>query len=152
MDKEVDNKRLAQDDTPQNQAYLAQDDTPQNQAFSAQCLAYMGDAVFELYVRKMLLEKGNRPVNMLNVHARKYVSATAQSAMYHNIEPHLTPEELSVMRRGRNLHNQSKAKNANVADYRHATGLETLFGHLFLMDKHERLAEIFALCTPQTKD
>ena len=107
----------------------------------------MGDAVFELYIRKMLLADGNRPVNLLNKQARQYVSAPAQATMYHHIEPHLTAEEQSVMKRGRNLHSQSKAKNAGTSDYRHATGLETLFGYLFLKDKHERLEEIFELCT-----
>ena len=114
--------------------------------YSAQCLAYMGDAVFELYVRKMLLSEGIQPVSALNKLARQYVSAIAQAEMYHHIESYLTPEEQSVMRRGRNIHSQSKAKNAGLSDYRHATGLETLFGYLFLLDKHERLAEVFELC------
>ena len=115
--------------------------------YSAQCLAYMGDAVFELFVRKMLLSNGNRSVNDLNKQARKYVSATAQAEMYHKIEANLTMEEQSVMRRGRNLHSSSKSKNADTLDYRHATGLETLFGHLFITEQQERLEEIFKLCT-----
>jgi len=114
--------------------------------YSAQCLAYMGDAVFELYVRKMLLDQGNRPVNTLNKQARQYVSAAAQAEMYHHIEPLLTPEEQAVMKRGRNLHSYSKAKNADTSEYRHATGLETLFGYLFMNVQHERLAEIFEYC------
>ena len=119
---------------------------------SAQCLAYMGDAVFELCVRKMLIEEGYQQVNILNRQARKYVSAPAQAKMYHKIEPHLNQEEKSVMRRGRNLHSQSKAKNAGLSEYRHATGLETLFGYLFLMDKHERLSEVFELCMTKEPD
>ena len=114
--------------------------------YSAQCLAYIGDAVFELYVRKMLLSDGNRPVNALNKRARQYVSAAAQAAMYHRIESLLTQEEQSVMRRGRNLHSHSKAKNADISEYRHATGLEALFGCLFVNEQHERLAEVFELC------
>ena len=113
---------------------------------STQCLAYMGDAVFELYVRKMLIAQGSRPVDALNKLARRYVSATAQSAMYHHIEPYLTDQELAVMKRGRNLHSYSKAKNAGTSEYRHATGLETLFGYLFVSEQHERLMEIFELC------
>ena len=114
--------------------------------YSAQCLAYMGDAVFELYVRKMLLSNGNRPVNTLNKQACQYVSAAAQAAMYHHIESFLTQEEQAVMRRGRNLHSHSKAKKADMSEYRHATGLEVLFGYLFVNEQHERLAEIFELC------
>lgn len=113
---------------------------------SAAGLAYMGDAVFELNVRKMLLDEGSRPVSALNKKARGYVSASAQAAMYHYIEPFLTEEEQSIMRRGRNLHTQSKAKNADVSDYRHATGLEALFGYLFLQGEEKRLAEVFELC------
>ncbi|MCL2398905.1 MAG: ribonuclease III [Defluviitaleaceae bacterium] len=114
--------------------------------YSAQCLAYMGDAVFELHVRQRLLSNGNRPVNILNKQARQYVSATAQAKMYHHISPFLTPDEQAVMRRGRNLHSESKSKNANTSDYRHATGLETLFGYLFVIDQPDRLATIFELC------
>ena len=114
--------------------------------YSAQCLAYMGDAVFEMHVRKRLLSYGNRPVNTLNKQARQYVSATAQSKMYHYVEPFLTPEEQAVMRRGRNLHSESKSKNANTLDYRHSTGLETLFGYLYVTDQQDRLLTIFELC------
>jgi len=115
--------------------------------YSAQCLAYIGDAVFELHVRKMLLAGGSRPVNELNKQARCYVSAAAQAAMYHHIEILLTQEEQAVMRRGRNLHSYSKAKNAGTSEYRHATGLEALFGYLYVSEQHERLTEIFELCT-----
>ena len=114
--------------------------------YSVGCLAYMGDAVFELYVRKMLLSSGSRPVDSLNKQARQYVSAAAQAKMYHNIGPFLTDEEQAVMKRGRNLHSNSKAKNAGISDYRHATGLEALFGYLFLEEQHERLTEVFEIC------
>ena len=109
--------------------------------YSAQCLAYMGDAVFELYVRKMLLSGGSRSTNKLHGQARQYVSAPAQAAMYHHIEDSLTTEELAIMRRGRNQ------KKTGTTDYRHATGLEALFGHLFLTEQHSRIAEIFEICT-----
>jgi len=122
-----------------------------NKHYSAQCLAYMGDAVFELYVRKMLLSGGNRPVNTLNKQARQYVSAAAQASMYHHIEPLLTQEEQAVMKRGRNLHSYSRAKSANTLEYRHATGLEVLFGFLFVNERHERLAEVFEFCVNITE-
>ena len=108
-------------------------------------LAYMGDAVFEIHVRKMLLTK-NRPIDVVNREARKYVSAKAQAIMYHKLESHLSEDEYSVMKRGRNLHSNSKAKNAGTIEYRHATGLETLFGHLFVNQHHERIEELFKIC------
>ena len=115
-------------------------------------LAYLGDAVFELLVREMLLSKGDRPVDVLNVHARRYVSAAAQAAMYKKINPSLTVDEQSAMKRGRNLHSYSKAKNANTSDYRHSTGLETLFGYLYTNNQHERMAEVFDMCLKGIED
>ena len=116
---------------------------------SASSLAYIGDAVFELCVREMLLSAGNRPVNALNQMALQYVTAKAQAKMYHAVVPFLSEEEENVLRRGRNLHSHSKAKSANMSEYRHATGLETLFGYLYITGQKERLTEIFALCTKE---
>lgn len=116
------------------------------ETLNAQCLAYLGDAVFELYVRAMLTREGNRPVGKLNRVAKSYVSAEAQSAMYKKIYDLLTDEEQSLLKRGRNLNPTTRAKHADMSDYRHATGLETLFGYLFHEGRHERLNEIFALC------
>ena len=109
-------------------------------------LAYLGDAVFEVYLRSWLLAQKNVSAAAYNREAREYVSATAQAAMYHKILPHLSPEEAAVMRRGRNLHTSSKAKSALTRDYRHATGLEALFGHLYINGEPQRLADVFALC------
>jgi len=112
---------------------------------SAAELAYLGDAVFELMVREKLLGEGI-PFRALNRRAKGYVSATAQSAMYHRIFPDLSAEEQAVMKRGRNIHNVSRAKNAGVSEYRHATGLETLFGHLHQRGETARVNEIFLMC------
>ncbi|MCL2500745.1 MAG: ribonuclease III [Defluviitaleaceae bacterium] len=119
-----------------------------NPSTSVAALAYLGDAVFELRVREMLLNKyeSNATPNALNRQARKYVSATAQSAMYHAIFPLLTEEEQAIMKRGRNLHTSSRAKNADATDYRHATGLETLFGYLHERGERGRIDELFNLC------
>ena len=117
-----------------------------NEPHNAKIFAYMGDAVFELHIRQMLINQGEKPVDELNKLAQKYVSAKSQAEMYRQIANHLTPEEQAIMRRGRNLHAKSKAKNADTIAYRHATGLETLFGYLFLEEQHERLKEIFELC------
>ena len=108
-------------------------------------LAYLGDAVFELLVRDMLLQNGI-PFRDMSRHAKSYVSAVAQSAMYHKIFDTLTEDEQAIMKRGRNLHGTSRAKSAGVAEYRHATGLEVLFGHLHHTQQFERMKEIFALC------
>ena len=108
-------------------------------------LAYLGDAVFELFVRDMLIKKGIS-FHDLSPQARNYVSATPQSQMYHKIFDKLSAEEQAVMKRGRNLHSSSRSKSAGVSDYRHATGLEALFGYLHSQGKHDRLAEVFSLC------
>lgn len=108
-------------------------------------LAYLGDAVFELLVREMLLREGV-PFRAINRRAKDYVSARAQSEMYHKIFPALSEEEQSALKRGRNLHTLSRAKNAGVSEYRHATGLETLFGYLHQKGDFARVNEIFILC------
>ena len=108
-------------------------------------LAYLGDAVFELLVRDMLIHEGIA-FKHLSRHAKNYVSAVAQSAMYHKIFDQLTEAEQAIMKRGRNLHQTSRAKNAGVMEYRHATGLESLFGYLHYGKQFVRLQEVFALC------
>ena len=113
---------------------------------SAAELAYLGDAVFELLVREMLLREGV-PFRQINRRAKDFVSAHAQSQMYHRIFPALSEQEQHVMKRGRNLHTLSRAKNAGVSEYRHATGLETLFGYLHHNGDTARVNEIFVLCT-----
>lgn len=115
---------------------------------SPAALAYLGDAVFELMVREMLLRSfPDITIHALNRRARAYVSATAQAAMYHAVFPLLTPDEQAMAKRGRNLHTASRAKNADVTAYRHATGLEALFGWLHEKGEQGRLGEVFGLCT-----
>jgi ribonuclease-3 family protein len=115
---------------------------------STAALAYLGDAVFELYVREMLLSQNETSASTqaLNRKARTYVSASAQAAMYHAVFPFLNEAEQAVMKRGRNLHAASRAKNADAISYRHATGLEALFGYLYERGEQERVNELFALC------
>jgi ribonuclease-3 family protein len=86
------------------------------------------------------------PFRAINRRAKNFVSAKAQSEMYRKIFPALSEDEQNVMKRGRNLHTLSRAKNAGVSEYRHATGLETLFGHLHNSGRFERLDEIFQYC------
>ena len=113
--------------------------------YSPLALAYVGDAVYEVYVRSKVLEGGNTPVNKLHKASTGYVSARAQSRIIHALERHLTPEEDAVYKRGRNAHSNTSAKNADIVDYRHATGFEALIGYLFISERFDRLNEIIEL-------
>lgn len=107
-------------------------------------LAFLGDAVYELLARRMVISGGNCPVNRLHLKTVEMVKASAQSAAMGKLEEMLTPEELAVWKRGRNATSQSTPKNANIADYRRATGLESLFGYLYLKGETARLEALFA--------
>ena len=109
-------------------------------------LAYVGDAVYSLLVRTRLVTQANRPTHALNKAANGKVKAAAQSANYYRLQQHLTPEELAVLKRGRNANPAQKAKNATFADYRNATGLEALFGYLYLNGETTRILELFDIC------
>ena len=92
-----------------------------------------------------LLTDGNAPVNKLHKKARAIVNAKAQAEMYYRIQDILTEEEADVFRRGRNAKSFTVPKNADLMDYRHATGLEALFGYLYLKGEKERVVELFKL-------
>ena len=108
-------------------------------SYSPLTLAYIGDGVYELIIRTILVKKGNCPVNRLHKKASSLVKAGAQSAIMEVIEEELTPEELSVYRRGRNAHSPTMAKHATMADYRRATGFEALMGYLYLKEDYTRM-------------
>ena len=107
-------------------------------------LAYVGDAVYELLTRIRILERGNAPVQKLHSRTVQHVCAAAQAEGFKQIESVLTEEELSIFRRGRNTHNNIP-KNASPAVYRTATGLEALFGYLYLKGEQERIQTLYAL-------
>ena len=114
-------------------------------------LAFIGDVVFELLVRKQLVAGGSMPVGRLHAQAVERVNATAQAAAYHRLEAVLTPEELAILKRGRNAHTGRTPKNATALDYRKATGVEALFGYLYLSGQQERLEQLFdTISIPQT--
>ena len=113
--------------------------------YSPLVLAYIGDAVYELYIRNMLIQKGNVPVHKLHQQATQYVKAKAQSESLHIIESHLTEEELAVFKRGRNAKSATVPKNADMNEYRHATGFEALIGFLYLSGENERLRYLLEL-------
>ena len=108
-------------------------------SYSPLVLAYMGDAVYELMIRERIVRQGNRQVNRLHLAAVHLVKAGTQAAMIRHLEPLLTPEELSVYKRGRNAHSHTTAKNASVIDYRM---FEALVGFLWLSEQKERLREL----------
>lgn len=108
-------------------------------SYSPLTLAYIGDGVYELIIRTILVKKGNCQVNRLHKKASSLVKAGAQSAIMEVIEEELTPEELSVYRRGRNAHSPTMAKHATMADYRRATGFEALMGYLYLKEDYTRM-------------
>lgn len=106
-------------------------------------LAYLGDAVIELLVREETISRGITNVGELNRAAKNFVTAKNQSSALENILPLLTEEETDFYKRGRNAHGISAPKSASVAEYRRATGMEALFGHLFLSGQMERARELF---------
>ena len=108
-------------------------------------LAFVGDGVYGLLVRGHLASRGSAPVGRLHAQAVELVRAGAQSDAYGRIAPALTPEEEAVYQRGRNAHSVRPPKNTDPAVYRRATGLEALFGYLYLAGREERLRELFAL-------
>lgn len=110
--------------------------------YGALALAYMGDCVFEMIVRKKLMQKANMPVNTLHKMAKNYVSAAAQSEIFKKLEPVLTEEEMGIYKRGRNSKPYTKAKNASVEDYSRATGVEALFGYLYLTEQFDRIEKL----------
>ncbi len=124
-----------------------QNNTAKANEYSPLALAYMGDAVFDVLVRGMVLAKGNMPANKLHKAAKEYVNAAAQAEMYIRLENIVTEEELAVMKRGRNAKSNTTAKNQSVTDYRHATGLEALFGYLYIKGENTRIKELFDICT-----
>lgn len=109
-------------------------------------LAYLGDAVFELLVREKILKDNKVTVNKMHKQAREYVKAESQSKMYKKIEDSLSEKELEILKRGRNAKSYTSPKNGSITDYRHATGLETLFGYLFIEGDIDRILQIFSEC------
>lgn len=108
-------------------------------------LAYIGDAVFELYIRTYLVCKGNSPVHVLHKQSIHYVKAKAQSDIVHILIDFLTDEEKNVVRRGRNAKSNTIPKNADVTEYKYATGFESLLGYLYLKRQYPRLMQVLGM-------
>lgn len=108
--------------------------------------AYMGDAVYEKFIREYVIRQGLCKNGLLHKKSIKYVSANGQVKILKRIEEKLTEEEQDIVRRGRNSNPHSHAKNADIVDYKYATGFEALIGYLYLTEQQERLEEILKLC------
>jgi ribonuclease-3 family protein len=108
-------------------------------------LAFVGDGVFELLVRERLALAGNRPARSLHALAVKKVRASAQAKAYHALEPVLSEDEAAILKRGRNANATRAPRGCAPAEYRKATGVEALFGYLYLMGDISRVNELFAV-------
>lgn len=118
--------------------------------YSTYALAYLGDSVIEICVREYLVKSGYSSSAKLNKKALDFVRAPMQAEAMKNLLPHLTEEEEAVFKRGRNIGHTNTPKSSTVAEYRSATGMETLFGYLHLAGRQERIKELFALAYPTT--
>ena len=110
-------------------------------------LDFIGDCIYEILVREALVCEANRPVNELHRESVKYVSAKAQTEAYAKIKDMLTEEETAQFKRGRNAKVGHSPKSATDAEYHTATGIEALFGYLYLSGKTERIKQLFAAIT-----
>ena len=115
--------------------------------YSPLTLAFLGDAVYSLLVRNMLSLQANKPTGKLHKESIKYVNASFQAEVIKELLPSLTEEETAVFKRGRNAHSSHSPKNQDAADYRYATGLEALYGYLYLCGNTKRIAEVFEQST-----
>lgn len=107
--------------------------------YSPLTLAYIGDAIYDLVIRTIVVERGNRSANNLHKKTVNYVNARVQAKMIDALEDELTEEEAAVYHRGRNAKSYTSAKNASIIEYRKATGLEALCGYLYLQGEQERM-------------
>lgn len=108
-------------------------------------LAYVGDSVYDTFIRTMLVSGGSIQVDKLHKRAIKFVQAKAQAEILESLQAVLTEDEQDIVRRGRNTKSNTVPKNADINDYRYATGFEALIGYLYLVGDTKRLMEIFRL-------
>lgn len=113
--------------------------------YSPLALAYIGDCIFDLVIKNLVLNEGNKPVQKLHRETSRYVQASSQSKMMRRLQEELTEEEHQIYKRGRNSKTVSPAKNQTVTDYRRATGFEALIGYLYLNREYRRMLELVKL-------
>ena len=130
---------------------IKKDETEINQ-LSPLTWAYIGDCVFELYVRTKFVNETKLKPHELHIKAINLVKAKSQAEMLHNIYDNLTQEEQDIVRRGRNAENHHLPKNANVQEYMYSTAFESLIGYLYLCKKEDRVKEIIELAISTKED
>ncbi len=110
-------------------------------SYSPLTLAYIGDSIYDLIIKSLVINQGNRQVNKLHKETSMYVQASTQSLMMRAMQEELTEEEHAVYKRGRNAKSVSPAKNQSITDYRRATGFEALLGYLYLKKEWKRMLD-----------
>ena len=118
--------------------------------YSPLVLAYIGDGIYELIIRTILVGQGNRQADALHKKASRYVKASAQAELIFAVRDELTEEETQVFKRGRNARTSTMAKHATVHDYRHASGFEALMGYLYLTGQTARMIDLIKLGMDKT--
>lgn len=108
--------------------------------------AYVGDSVYELFIRTQLINRTNQKPHQLHIASINYVKAEAQAQILKKIENNLTKEEQDIVRRGRNTKNHHLPKHAEIEEYRYSTAFEALIGYLYLTKQEKRLKEILNMC------
>ena len=119
--------------------------------YSPLTLAYIGDAVYDLIIRTVVVQKGNTSANKLHKQTIEYVKAPAQAGLIEAIMEDLTEEEAGIYRRGKNAKPYTMAKNATMNEYKKATGFEALVGYLYLTDKVDRILELIQIGLHKTE-
>lgn len=114
-------------------------------SYSPLTLAYIGDGIYDLIIRSVIVGQGNTRAGQLHQHTSHLVKAHTQAEMMEHLIPSLTEEENGYYRRGRNAKSPTMAKNATMADYRKATGFEALMGFLYLTDQYDRMIELIRI-------
>ncbi len=110
--------------------------------YSPLTLAYIGDSIYDLIIKSLVINHGNKQVNKLHNETSRLVQASSQSLMMRTMQEHLTEEEHAVYKRGRNAKSISPAKNQSITDYRRATGFEALLGYLYLKKEWKRMLDL----------
>ncbi|WP_461812514.1 Mini-ribonuclease 3 [Faecalimonas sp.] len=110
--------------------------------YSPLTLAYIGDSIYDLIIKSLVINRGNKQVQKLHKETSSLVQASAQSKMMRVMQDELTDEERAVYKRGRNAKSVSPAKNQSITDYRRATGFEALLGYLYLKEDWKRMLDL----------
>lgn len=120
--------------------------------YSPLTLAYIGDGIYEIIIRTIIVDEANRQVNKIHKAASDLVKAQTQAEMATLLMEELSEEEVTIFKRGRNAKSVTKAKNASMSDYRRATGFEALMGWLYLTGQSERMMELIKLGLSKMED